>query len=62
MAYWFFGIAMIFLAIYIALIASQHTKKFFRKSKKISEIEDEHERICKQLKELKANLFKKIKY
>lgn len=53
---------MIFLAIYIALIASQHTKKFFRKSKKISEIEDEHERICKQLKELKANLFKKIKY
>jgi hypothetical protein len=54
--YWFMGLAMIFLAVYFSIIASSKTRKYFKKSKKLSELEDEHEKMRLHLKELKVIL------
>lgn len=55
LTYVFFALAMIFVSLYIGMGALTKSKRWFKKGKRLSEIEEEHERLRKQLRDLKVS-------
>lgn len=43
--YIFFGLAMIFVSLYVGMTLTGKTTKLFKKGKKLSVIEDEYDRL-----------------
>lgn len=58
--YVFFGLALLFVTLYISMQFATKGRKFFKKGKKLNEIEEEYERLREQLRNLKVKIVKNI--
>lgn len=61
LTYVFFGLAMIFVSLYVGMTLTGKAGKYFKKGKKLNEIEDEYERLREQLRNLKVIDVHKLK-
>ncbi|EAR83087.2 transmembrane protein, putative (macronuclear) [Tetrahymena thermophila SB210] len=57
LTYIFFGLAMIFVSLYVGMSLTGKAGKFFKKGKKLGEIEEEYERLRDQLRNLKHHYY-----